>query len=140
MLQRHLSGSRVVKTLGNMDSLRLYSSARPTGHPERSALPINGDDAAAKAQVTRFMDTIGYDAVDIGSLTDSWRQEAGTPINVLPYGSEPPKGMNQEQANHWMFNAPAAVVGVTRVRELTGQASRTGRVGLFLEDLFPVDN
>jgi predicted dinucleotide-binding enzyme len=34
-------------------------------------LPIAGDDAAAKAEVARFMDAIGYDAVDIGRLTDS---------------------------------------------------------------------
>ncbi|WP_329537157.1 NAD(P)-binding domain-containing protein (plasmid) [Streptomyces sp. NBC_01450] len=140
MLQRHLSGSHVVKALGNMDFLRLYSSARLSGDLERSALPVTGDDAVAKAEVTRFMDTIGYGAVDIGSLADSWRHEAGTPINVLPYVSEPPKGLNQEQANHWMFNAPAAVVSAVRVKELTDQATRTGRVGLFLEDLFPVDS
>ncbi|MGW9132926.1 NADPH-dependent F420 reductase [Streptomyces sp. NPDC055681] len=140
MLQRHLSGSRVVKTLGNMDFLRLYSSARPSGPLERSALPVTGDDAVAKAKVIRFMDTIGYDAVDIGSLTDSWRHEAGTPINVLPYVGEPPKGMTQEQAHDWMFNGPSAVVSAVRVKELTDRATRTANVGLFLKDLFPVGN
>ncbi|MFF3943030.1 NADPH-dependent F420 reductase [Streptomyces phaeofaciens] len=138
LLQRHLSGSHVVKTLGNMDFLRLYGSARPSGDPERSALPVTGDDAKAKAKVVRFMDTLGYDALDVGSLGDSWRHEAGTPINVLPYVGEPPKGMTQEQAHEWMFNGPSAVVGADRVKELTGQATRTGRVGLYLEDLFPV--
>ncbi|MFJ9711719.1 NADPH-dependent F420 reductase [Streptomyces sp. NPDC101234] len=138
LLQHHLSGSHVVKTLGTMDFLRLHSSARPTGHPERSALPVTGDDPAAKADVARFMDAIGYDAVDVGSLADSWRHEAGTPVNVLPYVGEPPRGMNHEQAEDWMFNGPSAVVTADRVRELTDRAARTGRVGLFLEDLFPV--
>ncbi|MFI6743226.1 NADPH-dependent F420 reductase [Nonomuraea sp. NPDC050451] len=140
LLQRHLSGSRVVKALGNMDSGRLYSSARPSGHPYRSALPVTGDDPTAMAEVARFMDAIGYDAVDTGSLADSWRHEAGTPVNVLPYISLPPRGMTQEQAHDWLYNAPGAVVSAARVGELTGRATRTGRVGLFLEDFFPAGN
>ncbi|MGW2328490.1 NADPH-dependent F420 reductase [Streptomyces sp. NPDC001700] len=140
LLQRHLPGSRVIKALGNMDSFRLHSSARPVGHPERSALPVTGDDARAKGQVTRFMDAIGYDAAHIGPLSDSWRHEAGTPINVIPYISQPPEGMTPEQANDWLFNAPAAVVDTARVKELTDQATRTGRVGLFLEDFLPSES
>ncbi|WP_046730765.1 NADPH-dependent F420 reductase [Streptomyces humi] len=140
LLQRHLPGSRVVKTLVNMDFLRMHTSARRSGHPERSALPLTGDDPAAKAEVTGFLDAIGYDAVDVGRLADSWRHEAGTPVNVLPYVGEPPEGMNQEQAHEWLFTGPSAVVGAGRVEELTGQATRTGRVGLYLEDLFPVGN
>ncbi|MEU6351985.1 NAD(P)-binding domain-containing protein [Streptomyces sp. NPDC047072] len=139
LLQRHLPGSRVVKALGTMDFLRLYSSARPSGHPERSALPLTGDDAEAKTEAVRFLDALGYDAVDIGSLADSWRHEAGTPISVLlPYIGEPPTGMTQEQAQEWLFNGPSAVVGAARVEELTDQATRTGRVGLYMEDMFPV--
>ncbi|AXG76745.1 NADPH-dependent F420 reductase [Streptomyces paludis] len=137
LLQRHLSGSHIVKTFGNMDFLRLYSSARPSGHPERSTLPLTGDNTEAKAEAVRFMDTLGYDALDVGSLADSWRHEAGTPINVLPYAGEPPTGMTQEQAQEWMLNGPSAVVSADRVQELTGRATRTGRVGLYLEDLFP---
>ena len=44
-----------------------------------------GDDAAAKAEVARLMDAIGYDAVDIGTLADSWRCEPGTPVYAWPY-------------------------------------------------------
>jgi hypothetical protein len=35
-----------------------------------------------KEAVMKFMDTIGYKAVDIGSLSDTWRMEPGTPIYV----------------------------------------------------------
>ncbi|MGW0876005.1 hypothetical protein ACWD3Z_36790 [Streptomyces sp. NPDC002740] len=84
------------------------------------------------------MDTLGYDALDVGSLADSWRHEAGTPVNVLPYVGEPPKSMTQEQAHEWMFNGPSALVSADRVKELTGRATQTGRVGLYREDLFPV--
>ncbi|MBU3865337.1 NAD(P)-binding domain-containing protein [Streptomyces sp. 4503] len=138
LLQRHLPESHVVKTLSTMDNLRLYSSARPSGHPDRGALPVTGNDAKAKAEVVRFMDALGYDALDVGSLADIWRHEAGTPINVLPYVGEPPRGMSQEQAHEWIFNGPSAVVSTARVKDLMDQATRTGRVGLYLEDLFPV--
>ncbi len=37
--------------------------------------------------VTAFLDSIGYDAVDAGALTDSWRLEPGTPVYLSPYGS-----------------------------------------------------
>ena len=60
--------------------------ARPHGAEDRSALPIAGDSEQAKAAVTAFLDSIGYDAVDGGALADSWRQEPGTPVYGSPYG------------------------------------------------------
>ena len=41
--------------------------ARPSGAADRSALPIAGDDAAAKAAVTAYLDSIGYNTVDAGT-------------------------------------------------------------------------
>ena len=37
--------------------------------------------------MTAFLDSIGYDVVDTGSLADSWRQEPGAPVYGSPYGS-----------------------------------------------------
>ena len=79
LLQRHLPGAHVVKVFNNIYFRHLASLARPSGAADRSALPIAGDDAAAKAAVTAYLDSIGFDAVDDGSLADSWRQEPGTP-------------------------------------------------------------
>jgi len=87
MLQRYLHGSQVVKVFNNIVSRHLRSLARPHGAADRSALPIAGDDDRAKATVTAFLDSIGYDAVDAGPLTESWRQEPGTPVYRTPYGS-----------------------------------------------------
>jgi predicted dinucleotide-binding enzyme len=86
LLQRALPGAQVVKVFNNIFFRHLASLARPHGSPDRTALPIAGDDAAAKAAVTAFLDSIGYDAVDAGSLADSWRQEPGTPVYGTPYG------------------------------------------------------
>jgi hypothetical protein len=87
LCQQHLAGAHVVKVFNNIYSEHLRSLARPAGAADRSFLPIAGDDAGAKAQVTAFLDAIGYGAVDVGSLADSWRQEPGTPVYGPPYGT-----------------------------------------------------
>jgi predicted dinucleotide-binding enzyme len=86
LLQRDLPGTRVVKVFNNIFFKHLASLARPHGAEDRTALPIAGDDPAAKAAVTAYLDAIGYDAVDVGTLADSWRQEPGTPVYGSPYG------------------------------------------------------
>lgn len=84
LLQEHL-GTPVVKVFNNIASADLGALARPSGAADRSALPISGDDAAAKEAVVAFLDAIGYDAVDAGPLADSWRHEPGTPVYGDPY-------------------------------------------------------
>ena len=79
LLQRHLPDAHVVKVFNNIYYRHLASLARPSGAPDRTALPIAGDDAAAKAAVTAYLDSIGYDSVDAGTLADSWHQEPGHP-------------------------------------------------------------
>jgi 8-hydroxy-5-deazaflavin:NADPH oxidoreductase len=86
LLQSYLPDAHVVKVFNNIFFRHLNSLARPSGAPDRSALPIAGDDAAANTAVTAFLDSIGYDAVDAGPLADSWRQEPGTPVYGSPYG------------------------------------------------------
>jgi 8-hydroxy-5-deazaflavin:NADPH oxidoreductase len=86
LLQRYLPEAHVVKVFNNIFYKHLRWLARPSGAQDRSALPIAGDNAAAKAAVTAFLDSIGYDAVDAGRLAASWRQEPGTPVYGSPYG------------------------------------------------------
>jgi 8-hydroxy-5-deazaflavin:NADPH oxidoreductase len=86
LLQRYLAEAHVVKVFNNIFFKHLRWLARPSGADDRSALPIAGDSEQAKAAVTAFLDSIGYDAVDAGPLADSWRQEPGTPVYGSPYG------------------------------------------------------
>jgi predicted dinucleotide-binding enzyme len=93
LVQRHLPSSAVVKVFNNIYYRHLESLARPAGAADRSYLPIAGDDAAAKAAVTAFLDSIGYGAVDAGPLAEGWRQQPGTPVYGEAYGSfQDPKG------------------------------------------------
>jgi 8-hydroxy-5-deazaflavin:NADPH oxidoreductase len=86
LIQRHLAGSAVVKAFNNIFYKHLESLSRPSGAPDRSFLPIAGDDPGAKAAVTAFLDSIGYGAVDAGPLTEGWCQQPGTPVYGAPYG------------------------------------------------------
>jgi 8-hydroxy-5-deazaflavin:NADPH oxidoreductase len=87
LLQRQLPEAKVVKVFNNIFFKHLRSLARPPGAADRTALPIAGDDEKAKAAVAEFLDSIGYDTVDTGPLTESWRQDAGTPCYGAPYGA-----------------------------------------------------
>ena len=86
LIQQHLAGAHVVKVFNNIFYQHLLSLSRPRGAADRSFLPIAGDDPGAKAEVTAFLDAIGYGAVDVGTLPDSWRQQPGTPVYGPPYG------------------------------------------------------
>ena len=87
LLQRHLPGAHVIKVFNNIYVKHLANLARPAGSPDRSALPIAGDDTAAKAAAAEFLDAIGYDSVDAGPLADGRTFQAGSgPAYGAPYG------------------------------------------------------
>ena len=73
-------GRPVVKAFNNIYAEYLGTLGRPAGSPGRIALPIAGDDHAAKAIVLRLIDELGFDGVDAGRLDDSWRQQPGTSV------------------------------------------------------------
>jgi predicted dinucleotide-binding enzyme len=125
LVQRYLPGSRVVKAFNNIDFRRLLTMARPADAADRSALPIAGDDATAREEVARLLSALGYDAVDIGLLADSWRSEPGTPVYVQPYfPAQRPADLSQEDAYRWYLETPGVPVPAGRVKELAGLAVR----------------
>jgi predicted dinucleotide-binding enzyme len=79
LLAAHLPTSRVVKAFNNISSGDLGSQGAPAGTPDRRALPIAGDDAAAKKTVTELIESFGFDVVDAGSLAEGRRFSRDTP-------------------------------------------------------------
>lgn len=73
-----LLGRPVVKCFNNIVAASLRDGGLPRGAPGRIALSFAGDDASAKAVVSELVDAIGFDPVDAGPLSESWRQEPGT--------------------------------------------------------------
>ena len=76
-------GRPVVKAFNNIYAQHLRDKGRPPGSPERFALPVAGDEPA-KGTVMRLVEELGFDAVDAGSLEESWRQQPETPV----YGTD----------------------------------------------------
>lgn len=114
LLQGHLADSRVVKGFNNIASQHLGVLPRPSGSADRSALSIAGDDAEAKRTVTRLLDKLGYDTVDLGPLAEGWRVEPGTPAYGLMYAAD-------EQD----WSAGAQPADATVVAQRAAEAQRT---------------
>lgn len=72
-------GRPVVKAWNALLAETLASKGLPIGSLLRLALPVAGDNDEAKAVAMKLVDATGFDAVDSGSLSDSWRQQPGTP-------------------------------------------------------------
>jgi 8-hydroxy-5-deazaflavin:NADPH oxidoreductase len=77
-------GRPVIKAFNNIYAQHLLTHGKPAGRPGRIALPVAGDDPAAKAVVIRLLDELGFDGVDAGGLDESWRQQPDTPV----YGTD----------------------------------------------------
>jgi predicted dinucleotide-binding enzyme len=81
-------GRPVVKAFNNIYAQHLMDLGRPKGTAGRIALPVAGDDAAAKSVVMRLIDELGFDPVDAGGLDESWRQQPGTPVYTQDFDAE----------------------------------------------------
>jgi 8-hydroxy-5-deazaflavin:NADPH oxidoreductase len=79
LLQAHLGRAKVVKAFNHIYAAELTTHGQPSGSPNRRALVIAGDDAGAKATVTRVLDPFGFDTVDVGPLKEGWRIQRDTP-------------------------------------------------------------
>ena len=73
-------GFPVVKAFNGIYSANIIERVRPQGDPERIALPVAGDDPVAKKVVMDLINELGFDAVDAGTIDESWRQQPGTPV------------------------------------------------------------
>ncbi|MFI2644870.1 NADPH-dependent F420 reductase [Streptomyces sp. NPDC018610] len=83
--ERHL-GHPVIKAFNGTYAQDILDRHRPAGDPGRMALPVAGDDPAAKARVRALIEELGFDTVDSGGIDDSWRQQPGTPVYGLQAG------------------------------------------------------
>ena len=73
------NGSRVVKVFNHIYAAELTTDGQPAGTPGRRALAISGNDADANRIVTQLIDQVGFDVVDLGPLSESWRIQRDTP-------------------------------------------------------------
>ena len=81
-------GHPVIKAFNNIYAQHLLENGKPAGAPGRIALPVAGDDPAAKAAVMRLVDQLGFDPVDAGGLDESWRQQPGSPVYTKDFDAQ----------------------------------------------------
>lgn len=72
-------GHPVIKAFNNIVAPSLASKALPAGSPNRVSLSVAGDDDQQKQVVLKLVGEIGFDAIDGGPLSESWRQQPGEP-------------------------------------------------------------
>ena len=84
MLQRLLPDAKVVKCFNAILQRDLAAGGQPAGAPGRRALPIAGDDGAAKKVAIDLLHDFGFDAVDAGTLAEGWRFERAKPAYCIP--------------------------------------------------------
>jgi predicted dinucleotide-binding enzyme len=72
-------GRPLVKAWNALLSSTLSDCGSKSGSASRLAIPIGGDDIAAKSVVSGLVSETGFDAVDAGPLSDSWRFQPGAP-------------------------------------------------------------
>ena len=84
LLQEHLPSSRVAKGFNHITARDITTDGRPAGTPGRRALATASDHADAAQFVTDLYDRFGFDTVNIGPLSESWRVERDQPAYVVP--------------------------------------------------------
>jgi hypothetical protein len=69
----------VIRAWNAQFAYTLADRGKTDGEPGRLALPVAGDSAESKQLVMQLVDDTGFEPVDAGTITDSWRQQLGTP-------------------------------------------------------------
>ncbi|MBT2280299.1 NAD(P)-binding domain-containing protein [Priestia megaterium] len=72
-------GRPVIKAFNNLLAYTLENEGTSEDSSGRIAMAVASDDPAQKQIVRDVVNELGFDAVDSGSLNDSWRQQPGTP-------------------------------------------------------------
>ncbi|QLK61116.1 NADP oxidoreductase [Enterobacteriaceae bacterium Kacie_13] len=78
-LASFLPQSTITKAFNAIQMTDLESDGLPAGYPARRALPLAGDDEATKNIIISLYDAFGFDAVDVGVLSEGWRFQRAMP-------------------------------------------------------------
>lgn len=83
LLQEHLPTSKVAKAFNHIRSDDITTDVAPADTPNRRALATSSDFPEAAGFVTKFYDELGFDTVNVGPLSESWRVERDRPAYVV---------------------------------------------------------
>lgn len=81
-------GRPIVKAWNAIGSASFAGTGAPAGTPGRIAIPVAADDTDARALAMTLVDQTGFDGIDAGPLSESWRQQPGAPCYCTDLTSE----------------------------------------------------
>ena len=73
-------GHPIAKAWNAISSPSFDDKAKPAGDPDRIAIPVAADRDEDRRVAMALVNDTGLDAVDAGSLAESWRQQPGSPV------------------------------------------------------------
>jgi len=88
LLQEYLPASKVAKGFNHIRYTEITTDGTPAGTPNRRALATASDYPEASELVTKLYDEFGFDTVNIGPLSESWRVERDRPAYVVRQNAE----------------------------------------------------
>lgn len=77
--QEQLPTSMVANAFTHIQAPRITTDGRPPGAPNRHALSVSSDFRKAHERTAWLYDLLGFDTVDNGRLSESWRSGPGQP-------------------------------------------------------------
>lgn len=73
-------GRPVAKAWNTMATKSFAVNSRPAGAEDRLAMPVAADRDRDRLVAMGLVEDSGFDAVDAGPLSESWRQQPGSPV------------------------------------------------------------
>lgn len=73
-------GHPFAKAWNAIGAYSFAKNGKPSGTPQRIAIPLSADRDIDREVAIKLIDETGFDAFDAGSLSDSWRQQPGSPV------------------------------------------------------------
>jgi predicted dinucleotide-binding enzyme len=95
-------GHPVIKVFNTINA-NLLNKGKPGRDAGRVGAAVAGDDVQAKATVMQLVENIGFDAVNAGTIEQSWRQQLGSPGYLKDYDAA---GVRQALAEATEVRAP----------------------------------
>jgi 8-hydroxy-5-deazaflavin:NADPH oxidoreductase len=116
--QKLLPGAVLVKAFSNILANHIPELARPSGAPDRTALPIASDDAGTLVVAADLIDRLGFDTLNVEPASQTWRFEPESAGYTQIYLSDPTVSWEQSTST------PGAPVSKDTLRAALASATR----------------
>jgi len=117
LAQKLLPGAILVKAFSNILAHHIPHLARASGAPDRTALPIASDSPDALGVAADLIDRLGFDTLDAGPTSQTWRFEPESAGYTQIYLAVPTVSPEE------FMTTPGAPVSKATLREVLASAT-----------------